>query len=292
MSYKITNEIRSLDLPPTAKFVLWVMSDIADDHGRCYPSISRLMAETGYSNRAIINAIHLLESYKIIECDRLNGRHTRYQITPENYVKPAEESTKKQTKPAHHVHQCATFTSEPSAYTSEPSAGVPVNLIPKPVNQVHTNHQEPSYEPSRNHQSIPAKNPDPVIEPTPPTEPPKKSKTRAPKKTTLPDGFDQAVSDEVLAWAAKHGHTRLTEHLASFCDKARSRGYTYADWNAAFKTAIRENWGKIGQSTGKPIGKFDPFAELAKLAQPSHEKPEEMRDVTPTFRGIGVIGHA
>lgn len=292
MSYKITNEIRGLDLPPTAKFVLWVMSDIADDHGRCYPSIPLLMEETGLGRTAIISAIHVLEKYNIIECNRSNGRHTRYQITPENYAKPSEELSKKQSKPVREANQSVKQTSALNEPTSPRGEPLPVRLTTKPVREANSNHQEPSYEPSKNHQGILAKNPEPVIEPTPPPEPPKKSKTRAPKKTTLPDGFDQAVSDEVWAWAAKHGHTRLTEHLASFCDKARSRGYTYADWDAAFKTAIRENWGKIGQSTGKPIGNFDPFAELAKLAQPSHEKPEEMRDVTPTFRGIGVIGHA
>jgi len=28
------------------------------------------------------------------------------------------------------------------------------------------------------------------------------------------------------------------------------KGYQYIDWDAAFKTAIREDWGKIRQGTG------------------------------------------
>ncbi|KAF1698338.1 hypothetical protein CSC62_05360 [Pseudoxanthomonas jiangsuensis] len=66
---------------------------------------------------------------------------------------------------------------------------------------------------------------------------------RAPTKHPLPDGF--GISDRVQAWAADKGHDRLDQHLESFRAKAQAKGYAYADWDAAFMEAIRENWAKL-----------------------------------------------
>lgn len=66
---------------------------------------------------------------------------------------------------------------------------------------------------------------------------------RAPSKSAMPNDF--SVSDRVKAWAAEKGHDRLDQHLESFRAKATAKGYTYADWDAAFMEAIRENWAKL-----------------------------------------------
>lgn len=69
------------------------------------------------------------------------------------------------------------------------------------------------------------------------------TRKRAPSKSALPNGF--SVSDRVKEWAAEKGHDRLDQHLESFRAKATAKGYTYADWDAAFMEAIRENWAKL-----------------------------------------------
>lgn len=69
------------------------------------------------------------------------------------------------------------------------------------------------------------------------------TRKRAPSKSPLPNGF--SVSERVKAWAAEKGHDRLDQHLESFRAKATAKGYTYADWDAAFMEAIRENWAKL-----------------------------------------------
>jgi hypothetical protein len=66
---------------------------------------------------------------------------------------------------------------------------------------------------------------------------------RAPSKTALPENF--GITERVRAWAAEKGHNRLEQHLESFRAKATAKGYTYADWDAAFMEAIRENWAKL-----------------------------------------------
>lgn len=81
---------------------------------------------------------------------------------------------------------------------------------------------------------------------TPPTPPAGGRRSRA-AKSTLPDGF--AVSERVRGWAAERGYDRLNDHLDCFRRKASANGYTYADWDAAFMEAIREDWAKLRGKT-------------------------------------------
>lgn len=74
---------------------------------------------------------------------------------------------------------------------------------------------------------------------------------RAPSKTSLPHDF--AISDRVRSWAADKGHDRLEQHLESFRGKATAKGYAYADWDAAFMEAIRENWARLPAANVVPL---------------------------------------
>ena len=75
---------------------------------------------------------------------------------------------------------------------------------------------------------------------TPPEDPKPK---RKPKKVPLPADF--GISDGVKEWAAKNKHRHLEQHLEAFKAKALANGYTYADWDAAFKEAIRNDWARL-----------------------------------------------
>ena len=79
----------------------------------------------------------------------------------------------------------------------------------------------------------------------------KATRKRAPSKHPLPEDF--GVADRVRAWAAEKGHDRLDQHLESFRAKAAAKGYTYADWDAAFMEAIRENWAKLPPTNVVPL---------------------------------------
>lgn len=59
----------------------------------------------------------------------------------------------------------------------------------------------------------------------------------------LPENF--SVSDAVKAWAKAKGFNHLEDHLEAFKDRAIMKDYRYVDWDRAFMTAIREDWGKI-----------------------------------------------
>jgi DNA-binding transcriptional MocR family regulator len=62
-------------------------------------------------------------------------------------------------------------------------------------------------------------------------------------RTTLPDGF--SISESVSNWAVENGHDRLEKRLAHFVGYVTANGKTYADWDAAFRNAIRDNWARL-----------------------------------------------
>ena len=72
------------------------------------------------------------------------------------------------------------------------------------------------------------------------------------KKTTIQDGF--TISGDVRAWAQSNGYGLLEEHLDAFCLKAQANGYQYANWDAAFKCAIRDDWAKLRQEKNPATG--------------------------------------
>ncbi|MCG3171850.1 MAG: hypothetical protein CALGDGBN_03556 [Pseudomonadales bacterium] len=70
--------------------------------------------------------------------------------------------------------------------------------------------------------------------------------SRKKKSTTLPDGF--GISDRVQQWAQAKGYDRLEERLEHFLSYARRSGRTYADWDEALMSSIREDWAKLGHT--------------------------------------------
>jgi hypothetical protein len=83
---------------------------------------------------------------------------------------------------------------------------------------------------------------------TPQPETPKPvAEKRSTIKTPLPEGF--GITDGLREWAKSKGFCQLEAHLEHFIDAAKARGYTYADWTAAFQKAIRENWAKLPVTT-------------------------------------------
>jgi|TARA_B100000085_G_scaffold39955_1_gene33148 hypothetical protein len=68
----------------------------------------------------------------------------------------------------------------------------------------------------------------------------KEEKRKIQRKTTIPSDF--SISDQVRDWALRNGHGSLNQHLDHFVDRAVAKGYTYVNWDAAFKEAVRKNW--------------------------------------------------
>lgn len=78
-------------------------------------------------------------------------------------------------------------------------------------------------------------------------------KPKRPKsKKSIPKDF--GISDGVKRWAKEKGFNNLETHLENFVMQATARGYQYADWDAAFKNAIRNDWAKIGTTEDQFAG--------------------------------------
>lgn len=80
------------------------------------------------------------------------------------------------------------------------------------------------------------------------TDKKKINKEKRPKKTNIPDGFK--VSDRVKKWAQEKSHYNLESHLDNFKLQCRSKNYQYVDWDAAFMSAIRNDWAKLSRPSG------------------------------------------
>ncbi len=76
------------------------------------------------------------------------------------------------------------------------------------------------------------------------TEPRKQAQMA--RKCPLPPDFK--MSDNVKKWARQKGYDSLPERFEDFVSRVRAHGYQYADWDAAFMKAIREDWAKLGKA--------------------------------------------
>jgi hypothetical protein len=83
-----------------------------------------------------------------------------------------------------------------------------------------------------------------------------------PNKSPLPEDF--GISDDVRRWARERHIENLDLHLENFISAARRNAYTYADWDEAFKEAIRKDWAAIGRTA---TGNASPTSKLGKAGQ-------------------------
>jgi hypothetical protein len=63
------------------------------------------------------------------------------------------------------------------------------------------------------------------------------------KEVQIPENFN--ISEKVILWAEKNGHTNLQKHFDNFVLKAQAKGYKYVNWDSAFMGAIRDNWAGV-----------------------------------------------
>lgn len=231
MSNAIVNRIRSADLPPTEKFILWIISDIANDAGFTadYAPIPRLQKESGFSRQTVISAIKRLEDQNIIKADRSNGRLTAYSVNPEYNINAA--------KPVNLLYGYNSYTGQSVMQTSLTDQDNQSNWHMQPVKEVDSIHHI---------HHIPLIPQTPDAEKTEKQDKPKKQK---PRLTAMPKDFELSVSPAVKAWAEKNGHTNLEAHLEHFVGYAKARGATYANWDQALMNAIRGDWAKLKGKT-------------------------------------------
>lgn len=121
------------ELGPTERLVLLSLADHADDEGRCYPSIARLMQRTGLKERAVQNNIKKLVEggYVVIWRGGGRGNANLYVVdaSPKPRTKnpvsddenPAQETPFETTNPASNTENPAFNAENPARDAPEPS---------------------------------------------------------------------------------------------------------------------------------------------------------------------------
>ena len=128
MSVHITSKAwKVTGLSVVQKITLVKLADNASDDGKCWPSISTIARECGYTERSAITAIRELTIKGHLSVHRRAGTSSVYA-----------------------VHPCTTFTPEPVSplkdvhRTPEPVSPHPCTTFTPPLKDVHPNRKEPS----------------------------------------------------------------------------------------------------------------------------------------------------
>lgn len=131
MSIKIMSMVWDIDLGnPIRKLVMLKLADNANDHGVCWPSMSKIADQCNCSVRSVGRHIDDMANEGMILIKKEIGRHNTYVIQTGVIESLVTESRT----------------------TSDTESCVPVTESHVPVTQWPTNHKEPSLEPSKNHQ--------------------------------------------------------------------------------------------------------------------------------------------
>ena len=69
------------------------------------------------------------------------------------------------------------------------------------------------------------------------------------RKSSLPEDFGSSFSDSMQTWLQNRGETQVRAHLLHFVGYVKANGKQYADWEQAFKNAIRDDWAGVRKVT-------------------------------------------
>lgn len=87
MSIEALNWCKNQTCPnPTAKLVLFVLSNYADERGSCYPSEKHIAKICGVSDRSIRRCLQSLSEYGLLEIKHRSGTSNRYFLSVDTSV--------------------------------------------------------------------------------------------------------------------------------------------------------------------------------------------------------------
>lgn len=211
-------------MSPAQKAVLISLADQSNDDGVCWPSVGTISVRTCLSERAVQNAIKWLAQAGLLVAKERSGTSTVYRITPAAYAPPQE------------MHPAA-------------GAPTPAAAAPPPPQQLHPTPAAAAPKPSLNRNL----NHHGIIDGT--AEAPKPAKPAA-RATALPVDFQP---DDTAQKLANDCRLNIAEQLLAFQDYHAAKGTTFKDWQAGFRTWLRN------------ARKFDRNAQAATPGRNTHK---------------------
>lgn len=87
-------------LTPAQKAVLISLADNANDEGMCWPSVAKIAERTCLSERAVQQAIKVLNECKALSIEARQGRSTMFTVTPAAFAPPQKVHPRRKCTPA------------------------------------------------------------------------------------------------------------------------------------------------------------------------------------------------
>ncbi|HHX2190720.1 TPA: helix-turn-helix domain-containing protein [Pseudomonas aeruginosa] len=126
-------------LTPAQKAVLISLADNANDEGVCWPSVAKIAERTCLSERAVQQAIKVLNECRALSIEARQGRSTMFTVTPAAFAPPQK---------VHPRRKCTPAASAPTPADAAPPP--PQDMHPTPAASAPRTVIEPTREPSGN----------------------------------------------------------------------------------------------------------------------------------------------
>ncbi|MBH4355823.1 helix-turn-helix domain-containing protein [Pseudomonas aeruginosa] len=126
-------------LTPAQKAVLISLADNANDEGVCWPSVAKIAERTCLSERAVQQAIKVLNECRALSIEARQGRSTMFTVTPAAFAPPQK---------VHPRRKCTPAGSAPTPADAAPPP--PQEMHPTPADAAPRTVIEPTREPSGN----------------------------------------------------------------------------------------------------------------------------------------------
>lgn len=126
-------------LTPAQKAVLISLADNANDEGVCWPSVAKIAERTCLSERAVQQAIKVLNECRALSIEARQGRSTMFTVTPAAFAPPQK---------VHPRRKCTPAGSAPTPADAAPQP--PQEMHPTPAASAPRTVIEPTREPSGN----------------------------------------------------------------------------------------------------------------------------------------------
>lgn len=205
-------------LPSGQRLLLVVLADFANDEGYCWPSIGTLARHCDMTERHVSALLKELQRAGYLAIGEQRGRSNAYWLAiPEGMNSSSGVNC--------------------TSGVNSSSGGDELHFTPTPELEfrggMNSSSPKPSIEPSYRT----------VKEP---------SVVREQRGTRAPAAY--AVTEEMVAWAGRtvgYGRERCEAEVEAFLDYHRAKGSVMKDWDAAFRTWIR-NSTKFGRGAPGP----------------------------------------
>jgi len=231
MSYSAQNAIWDIPMRPSSmKFVLLALGMRADKTGECFPSVARLVLDTGLERKTVMTSITMLEKLGLINVRRSRGAGNKYSLNLEaiEQASSSESSTDIGTTSSTENGSTKNGTSTDNGTRPVPKTGL--DQYQKRDTNLSVTYQEPI----NKEEAAP-------------------KKRVKPKPKPIPDEF--VVTEAHREWANKNHIGFVDERYAHFRDAAEAKGYEYVDWTKAFYNAMRQDWARLNQGKSRITSK-------------------------------------